>query len=152
MTDEDAFRIMKYNLDELLRMCANYDITLTIEPHGVYTTNAEGLLKIMSLSDSPYLAINYDTGNVAVAGNDSVETLQAVVRHVRHVHLKDIVREKTAGHETGVTAGTAVGDGEVDIRGCLDVLRDAGYQGCLSIECSGTEALKRSIEFLTPLL
>ena len=152
MTDEDAFRIMKYNLDELLRMCANYDITLTVEPHGVYTTNAEGLLKIMALSDSPYLAINYDTGNVAVAGNDSVETLKAVVEHVKHVHLKDIVREKTAGHETGVTAGTAVGDGEVDIRGCLDVLRAAGYEGCLSIECSGTEALKRSIEFLTPLL
>ena len=91
-------------------------------------------------------------GNVAVAGNDSVETLKAVVEHVKHVHLKDIVREKSAGHETGVTAGTAVGDGEVDIRGCLDVLRAAGYEGCLSIECNGTEALKRSIEFLTPLL
>ncbi len=152
MTDDDAFRIMKVNLDELLEMCANYDITLTIEPHGVYTTNAEGLLKIMSLSDSPYLAINYDTGNVAVAGNDSLATLKEVVGHVRHVHLKDIVRQQTAGHDTGVTAGTAVGEGEVDIRGCLDVLREAGYDGCLSIECAGTEALKRSIDFLTPLL
>jgi len=152
MTDDDAFRVMKYNLDELLKMCANYDVTLTIEPHGAYTTNADGLLRIMSLSDSPYLAINYDTGNVAVAGNDSVETLKAVVEHVKHVHLKDIVREKAAGHETGVTAGTAVGDGEVDIRGCLDVLRGAGYDGCLSIECSGIEALEKSIEFLTPLL
>lgn len=152
MTDDDAFRIMKYNLDELLKMCANYDMILTIEPHGVYTTNADGLLRIMALSDSPHLAINYDTGNVAVAGNDSVETLQAVVEHVRHVHLKDIVRAKAAGHETGVTAGVAVGDGEVDIRGCLQVLKDAGYEGCLSIECSGTEALKKSIEFLKPLL
>ncbi len=152
MTDDDAFRIMKYNLDELLRMCANYDVTLTIEPHGVYTTNAEGLLKIMSLSDSPHLAINYDTGNVAIAGNDPVETLKAVIGHVRHVHVKDIVRQQSADHETGVTAGTAVGDGEVDVRGCLDVLRGAGYEGCLSIECAGTEALRRSIEFLTPLL
>ena len=152
MTDDDAFRIMKYNLDELLRMCANYEITLTIEPHGVYTTNAEGLLKIMSLSDSPYLAINYDTGNVAVAGNDSVETLEAVVQHVKHCHLKDIVRTQTAGHETGVTAGGAIGDGDVDIKGCLDVLKRVGYDGCLSIECDGVEALKKSIEFLTPLL
>jgi sugar phosphate isomerase/epimerase len=152
MTDDDAFRIMNYNLDELLKMSANYNITLTIEPHGVYTTNAEGLLKIMSLSDSPYLAINYDTGNVEVAGNDSVKTLKAVVEHVKHVHLKDIVQEKTAGHETGVTAGMAIGDGGVDIRGCLDVLKDAGYDGCLSIECSGTEALKKSVEFLRPLL
>jgi inosose dehydratase len=152
MTDEDAFRIMKYNLDELLRMCANYDITLTIEPHGVYTTNAEGLLRIMSLSDSPHLAINFDTGNVAVAGNDSCETLRAVVKHVKHVHLKDIVREKSSGHDTGVTAGGAIGDGEVDIKGCLDILREAGYEGCLSIECDGVDALRKSVEFLEPLL
>jgi len=153
MTDADAFRIMGYNLRELLRMCENYEIILTIEPHGVYTTNALGLQRILELGDgSPYLAINYDTGNVAVAGNDSVETLKAVVSHVKHVHLKDITRTVAAGHETGVTAGVAIGDGEVDIKGCLNVLRGAGYQGCLSIECAGVEALKRSIAYLEPLI
>ncbi len=152
MTDDDAFRLMKHNLDELLRMCANYDITLTIEPHGVYTTNAEGLLRIMSLSDSPYLAINFDTGNVEVAGNDAVETLKAVVKHVKHVHVKDVARAQTGDHETGVTAGGAIGDGDVDIKGCLDVLKCVGYEGCLSIECQGVEALKKSVEFLQPLL
>lgn len=152
MTDDDAFRVMKYNLDELLRMCANYNITLTIEPHGVYTTNADGLLEIMSLSDSPYLAINYDTGNVEVAGNDSVKTLKAVVSHVKHVHVKDIIRGENTGHETGVTAGMAIGDGQVDVVGCLEVLKEAGYDGCLSIECDGVEALKKSVEYLTPLL
>ncbi len=152
MTDDDAFRIMKYNLDELLRTCANYGVTLTIEPHGVYTTNAKGLLRIMSLSDSPHLAVNFDTGNVTVAGNDSVETLKAVVKHVRHVHVKDIIRAKTKGHATGETAGCAVGDGEVDIKGCIKVLKEAGYDGCLSIECDGSEALRRSAAFLKPLL
>ena len=152
MTDDDAFRIMKYNLDELLAMCANYDMMLTIEPHGVYTTNAEGLLRIMGLSDSPYLAINFDTGNVEIAGNDSVETLKRVIQHVKHVHVKDVVKEQAGAHETGVTAGGPIGDGDVDIEGCLDVLRGAGYDGCLSIECAGVEALRKSIEFLTPLL
>jgi len=152
MTDDDAFRVMKYNLGELLRTCANYGITLTIEPHGVYTTNAEGLLRIMSLSDSPHLAINFDTGNVTVAGNDSLRTLQAVVRYVRHVHVKDVIRGKADGHATGQTAGCAVGEGDVDIRGCLRVLKEAGYDGCLSIECDGVEALRRSVNFLKPLL
>jgi sugar phosphate isomerase/epimerase len=152
MTDDDAFRVMKYNLGELLRMCANYNITLTIEPHGVYTTTAQGLLRILSLSDSPHLAINFDTGNVAVAGNDSVETLKAVAKRVRHVHVKDVVKVKSDGHATGQTAGCAVGEGDVDIRGCLEVLRGAGYDGCLSIECDGVEALKRSVRFLEPLI
>lgn len=152
MDDDYAFRIMQHNLDELLKMCANYNITLTIEPHGVYTTNAEGLLKIMSLSDSSHLAINFDTGNVEIAGNDSVETLKAVVQHVKHVHLKDVLRAQAGDHETGVTAGGAIGAGDVDIKACLDVLRAAGYEGCLSIECAGVEALEESVEFLTPLL
>lgn len=152
MSDEDAFALMKYNLDELLRMCENYQITLTIEPHGVYTTNAEGLLRIMSLSDSPWLAINFDTGNVEIAGNDAVETLKQVVQYVRHVHVKDVVRGQAGAHDTGVTAGGAIGAGDVDIKGCLEVLRGAGYEGCLSIECAGVEALRQSVEFLTPLL
>jgi inosose dehydratase len=152
MTDEDAFRVMGYNLRELLAMCANYDITLTIEPHGEYTTNAEGLLRIMDLSDSPHLAINFDTGNVEIAGNDSVETLKAVIDHVVHVHVKDVVKAQAGDHEHGVTAGGPIGEGDVDIEGCLDVLRGAGYEGCLSVECAGVDALKKSIEYLTPLL
>ena len=31
-------------------------------------------------------------------------------------------------------------------------MKDNGYDGCLSIECAGVPALKKSIEFLTPLL
>ena len=150
MTDEDAFRIMKYNLDHLLKMAENYNITLTIEPHGYYTTNAEGLLKIMDLSDSDRLAINFDTGNVTIAGNDSVETLKAVVDHVVYVHLKDVTRQMAtgAGEEYGVVAGVAIGEGDVDIKGCIEVLKDHGYEGYLSIECSGVDQLKRSIEYL----
>ncbi|UCB46927.1 MAG: sugar phosphate isomerase/epimerase [Spirochaetota bacterium] len=153
MTEDDAFRIMKYNLDTLLEMAENYDITLTIEPHGVFTTNADGLLKIMSLSDSKRLAINFDTGNVTIAGNDAVETLKKVVKHVVHVHLKDVSSEQaTDGHETGVTAGMAIGDGDVDIPGCIEVLKKNDYNGVLAIECSGLEAMKKSIEYLNGIL
>lgn len=151
MTDDDAFRIMKYNLKTLLHMAENYGITLTIEPHGIYTTNAEGLLRIMDLSDSKYLAINFDTGNVTIAGNDSLETLKAVIHRVTHVHLKDVKRPETTG-ETGVVAGIAIGDGDVDIKGCIDLLKEHGYDGCLSIECAGVDAMKRSIEYLRPLI
>ena len=152
MTDDDAFRIMKYNIAELMRTCENYKITLTIEPHGIYTTNAEGLLKIMALTDSPYLAINFDTGNTTIAGSDAVDTLKKVIKHVKHVHVKDVKREMAGGHATGVTHGCAVGEGDVDIKGCLAVLDKAGYDGCLSIECGGTEQCRRSAEFLRPLL
>jgi len=152
MTDDDSFRIMKYNLKTTLQMAENYGITLTIEPHGIYTTNAEGLLKIMDLSDSKNLAINFDTGNVTIAGNDALETLKKVIHRVVHVHLKDVRKPRTATGETGVTAGMAIGDGDVDIKGCIDLLKKHNYDGFLSIECSGVEALKKSAEYLKPLI
>ncbi|NOZ22773.1 MAG: sugar phosphate isomerase/epimerase, partial [Planctomycetes bacterium] len=153
MPDDVAFNIIKYNLETLLKTAENYDIKITIEPHGIYTTNAEGLLKIMSLTDSPYLGINFDTGNTTIAGNDAVETLKTVLDHVIHCHVKDIKRaEVDSSHETGVTAGCAIGDGEVDIKGCLDLLKSKNYDGALAIECHSSEALKKSKAYLDPLI
>jgi len=154
MTDEVAFNLLRYNLDTLLKTAENYDIKLTIEPHGVYTTTIEGMLKIMDLYDSPYLCVNFDTGNTTVAGTDAVEMLKAVIDRVAHVHLKDVkaAEARAAGHETGVVAGCAIGEGDVDIKGCIEILKQHGYDGCLSIECHNTEALKKSIDYLKPLV
>jgi inosose dehydratase len=153
MSDDEAFRRMKANIDTLVLTAEKYGITLTVEPHGKYTTRADTLARILDLNRSPYFACNFDTGNVAVAGNDSVSTLRAVLDRVAHVHLKDIRRAKLAdGHETGTPAGVPIGDGEVDIRGCLALLKSKGYDGALSIEVDGKDALLKSKRFLEPLL
>lgn len=153
MPDEVAYNIIRYNLDTLLKTAENYKIKLSIEPHGIYTTKAEGLLKILSLNDSPWLGINFDTGNTTIAGSNAVATLKAVLDRVIHVHVKDVRRaEVDKSHDTGTPAGCPVGDGEVDIKGCIELLKKRNYGGCLSIECNGTEALKRSIAYLKPLL
>jgi len=153
MSDEEAFRRMKVSIDSLVATAEKYGIILTVEPHGKYTTRADTLRRILDLNTSKHFACNFDTGNVAVAGNDSLETLRAVVDRVAHVHLKDIRRAKVAGgHETGTPAGVPIGDGEVDIKGCLTLLKSKGYRGALSIEVDGREALVKSRRFLEPLL
>ena len=153
MTDEEAYRRMKANIDTLVATAEKYGITLTVEPHGKYTTRADTLRAILDLNRSPHFACNFDTGNVAVAGNDSVATLKAVLDRVAHVHLKDIRRSRLAdGHETGTPAGVPIGDGEVDIKGCLALLKSKGYRGALSIEVDGRDALVKSRNFLAPLL
>ena len=76
--------------------------------------------------------------------------MKPVIDRVVHVHLKDVKQPKTETGETGVTAGIAIGD--VDIKGCIDLLKKHDYDGCLSIECAGIEALEKSIEYLDPLI
>jgi len=153
MSDDDAFRRMKANIDTLVSSAEKYKVTVTVEPHGKYTTRADTLKKILDLNSSPNFACNFDTGNVAVAGNDSLATLKVVIDRVQHVHLKDIRRARLAdGHETGTPAGVPIGDGEVDIKGCLALLKSRGYKGALSIEVDGREALVKSKRFLEPLI
>jgi len=148
MSDEDALKRIQDRLGEILETAEQHGVYVAIEPHGTFSMNSEGLLKLMSLSPSRWLGINYDTANVHRAAwvethegnylwkstggkNDEKAVLQAVAQRVVHVHLKDLKGE----------ACVALGQGEVDVKGCLEVLRDAGYRGPLSLETEGEYSL-----------
>jgi sugar phosphate isomerase/epimerase len=144
MSAEDALKQMGDRLAEILDVAAKCQVYLAIEPHGTFSLTADGLKKIMELSDSKWLGINYDTANVhratyveTVAGayswtpygkpQDEVATLKAVIDRVVHVHVKDVVGAKCV----------ALGKGEVNIIDCLRVLKQHGYTGALSLETEG---------------
>jgi len=144
MSEADALRLLGDRLAAILEVAAECRVYLAIEPHGTFSLTADGLLKIMDLSDSPWLRINYDSANVhratyveTVAGayswtpfgkrQDEVATLEAVVDRVVHFHVKDVVGAKCV----------ALGEGEVDLLGCLRVLKKHGYKGVLSLETEG---------------
>ena len=61
------------------------------------------------------------------AGSDEVASLRAVVERVVHVNVKDTVAKQWV----------ALGQGEVNLRGCLQVLKQHGYAGVLSLATEG---------------
>ncbi len=82
---------MRYTLTRVAQVAARHQVYICIEPHGIYTKTSEGLLKIVNLVPSPWIAVNWDTGNSYLAGiEDAYEGLARVRDHVRHVHAKDI--------------------------------------------------------------
>jgi sugar phosphate isomerase/epimerase len=144
ISEEDALKLMRDRLAEILQVAGQCRVYLAIEPHGTFSLTADGLKKIMALSDSKWLGINYDTANVhratyveTVAGGyswtpygkrqDEVVTLKAVIERVVHVHVKDVVGAKCV----------ALGQGEVNIKGCLQALKQHRYEGVLSLETEG---------------
>ncbi|HID17750.1 TPA: sugar phosphate isomerase/epimerase [Candidatus Bathyarchaeota archaeon] len=153
MSDDDAFNLIKYTLDETLKVAKNYGIKVTVEPHGEYTTNIQGLRKILSLVDSEWLGVNFDTGNVYLSGNDPVQTLKGVVEKVIYVHVKDVggALLEERGKVTGTPVGVAVGRGNVDIKGCVSALKEAGYDGVYSIEAAEKD-LKESLQYLRAIV
>ena len=109
MDDELAFTTMKYTLTKLALVAARHQKYLCIEPHGIYTKTADGLLRIVQLVNSPWIKVNWDTGNSYLAGiEDPYEALAKVRDYVYHVHAKDISFEHSH-NERGKVTGTPVG-------------------------------------------
>jgi inosose dehydratase len=84
-----------------------------------------------------------DTGHLAIGGVDPVQFAKEAMERVGHVHLKDVRldmvapvlrRETTLMAATQAGLFTPLGQGDVDIKGVVETLEAAGYQGWYVIE------------------
>lgn len=155
LTDDECFEVMRYTLKTVLRIAERRGVAIGIEPHQSISKTTRGLLRIATLVDSPMLRINYDTGNAFLGGEDPYEGLQAVVDRLVHVHAKDISMQHAAeeqGKVTGTPVGCACGDGVIDWTRVVGILRNAGYNGVLSVECGTPLQAERSLAHLKGIL
>jgi sugar phosphate isomerase/epimerase len=156
MDDDFAHQVMKYSLTKAEQVARRHRVCIGIEPHGIYTKTAAGLLNLVNLVPSPWIGVNWDTGNSYLAGvEDSYEGLEKVRDHVFHVHAKDISLDqgsKERGKVTGTPVGCACGEGVVDWERVLHILRPLDRKIFLSVECGTIDQAARSLEFLRRLL
>ena len=155
MTEQDAYDVMKVNLRAIAETCAENGVYLGVEQHGPYTAKIKRLLRILELVDSPWIRVNYDSGNTYLAGEDPYAMLDAVIDKVVHVHAKDISvqqAEAERGKVTGTAVGCACGDGVIDWTRIVRRLKQAGFAGVLSVECGTEEQAVRSLSHLNKVL
>jgi sugar phosphate isomerase/epimerase len=156
LTDEEAMDLMKRNYQQIIEVAEAHRIVVNIEPHGYFTTKPEFVGRMLEFCDSPYLRLNMDTGNTFIAGQDPVAFLSRFIGRLGHVHIKDVsasLAAATRGKQAGIAIShCALGDGvnAENIKTCLALLRDHGYQGVLSMECEGDGGpmIERSLQWL----
>jgi sugar phosphate isomerase/epimerase len=143
LSDKESLGLMKRSYRQILKVAEAHRIIVNIEPHGYFTTNPEMMAEMLAFSDSPFLRMNMDTGNTFIAGRDPVAFLGRFIGKVSHAHLKDVsesLAQAVRGGQTGIAVSHCPLGGGVNadnIRRCLALLRDTGYQGVASIECEG---------------
>jgi sugar phosphate isomerase/epimerase len=153
---EEALSILKDRLAELAVVAEKNQVYLALEDHGTISLTPDGLPQILSQTQSPWVGVNFDTANIHrgdYVGTDrggyewklggatsysETELLTKVAGKVRHTHIKDVV---------GRDAVT-LGKGDIDILGCLRILKAAGYQGVLSYETEGMQTPEESQEMI----
>ena len=143
LDDPEAMSLMRRSYAQILEVAEAHQIVVNIEPHGYFTTNPDRMAEMLAFVKSPWLRMNMDTGNTFIAGNDPVKFLRRFLKKVSHVHVKDVSESLAAalrGGSTGIAVShCALGEGvnAANIKKCLALLRDRGYDGVLSIECEG---------------
>jgi sugar phosphate isomerase/epimerase len=156
MDDVQAHDVMRYTLRKAELVAARHGVCVCVEPHGVFTKTSEGLLRIVELVPSPWIQVNWDTGNAYLAGvEDPYQALERVLDRVYHVHAKDISiehGERERGKVTGTPVGCACGEGVVDWERVLRAMDALDREITLSVECGTIDEAERSLQYLTGVI
>lgn len=129
----------------------------TIESTGFAVSpiiTADEILKV--LAAVPELKLTFDNGNVATA-EDPTESYRRTAAHVVHVHFKDWRVSDTPSPDSELKrcgrhfSPALIGEGNLDLAGCWQAIRQSGYRGYVNLETSDPkrpigEALKIAAE------
>ncbi len=133
--------------------------------HPEFAQKREVFFEIVNRIESSWLGVQFDPSNAIVAGEDPLELLEQVKHRVVTMHASD--RFLKPGHRleelravedslgyAAILSHGVVGKGLNDYPTILRILRDAGFDGWVSIEdgLNGLGEIRASAEFLRPLM
>jgi sugar phosphate isomerase/epimerase len=120
-------------LREAVKDAERCGIRLAIENHIDFT--ADEVLWLIDAVGSPWLGVNFDTGNFIRLLDDPIKGMTKLAKHVYATHVKDLtVRKGVAVDEWFFFSSVPVGQGVVDNRKLAGMLSEAGYKGFLAVE------------------
>lgn len=142
--DEAGWEYACTLVGRIARNAAELGLATSFHPHAAsYVEAPHEIERLLDGTDPRLVGLCLDTGHVAYGGGDPVSLARTHAGRVRHVHLKDLRREIHAdavrrGIDFREAVGEGVfaplGEGDLDLRGTLDELREAGYDGWLVVE------------------
>jgi sugar phosphate isomerase/epimerase len=161
------------SIGETLEYAAQRGIVLALENHykdnywkyPEFAQHTDVFLEIVSQIDSPWFGVQFDPSNTLVAGEDPLDLLERVKSRVVTMHASD--RHLMPGHTleelkdaegsigyVSFLAHGVIGKGLNDYPRIFRILKEAGFQGWVSIEdgMNGLEEIRASAEFLRPLM
>lgn len=144
----DELLTMVHCMNEIGRRTLEYGVQACVHPH--VNTALEKLAEIdlvMDRVDPRYVALAADTAHLRKGNPDAptaeIDTFRKYANRIKYVHLKDwdpsIPPTYTGQGGTAVLRDfVELGLGVVDLKGAIEVLRQSGFSGWLTIELDYT--------------
>lgn len=140
-------------LVEACRIFADYagerGVTVTVENHGAYVNGGDRVRRLITAVDRKNFLCTLDVGNALCVDVDPIVCVKTLLPFAAAIHFKDFyVRRGPAapGGDGWLTTGLGtrlrgaiVGQGDVDVRGIMQAVRESGYDGPVAVEFEGLE-------------
>ena len=138
---EDHFLRAAHYLAIAADRAAEAGVRVLLENHLAMTINADMTLKLIRLIDRPNVVVNFDPGNMFLAGEPYGRAAAMRLRpHIGNVQVKEGSRKtiQTGNDSTLSRGGTydlLLGEGDMDHMSYLRPLQESGYDGFYMAEC-----------------
>ena len=165
-TVEEALPIVAAGYRGVTEFAAGLGVHTMIENHGYFFQDSCRVKKLIETVNHPNFGWVMDMGNFMCADETSVDAVKIAAPLAVHAHAKDF-HYKAKGEYVppqgwfstrggNALRGAIIGHGVVNVPECLKILREAGYDGWLSVEFEGMEdclmALKADLANLKGML
>ncbi|RIM90559.1 myo-inosose-2 dehydratase [Staphylococcus xylosus] len=142
-TNEEWQRLFS-GLEKLGTLANEKGMKIVYHPHmgtGIQTDSE--IQRLMENTDESKVSLLYDTGHLALSGENPIDVFNKYKDRIHHIHFKDIrkgIEQATQLQNdsflTSIKKGvfTVPGDGYIDFEPILNVIEDFNYQGWIVVE------------------
>lgn len=149
-----SFDAMLPTIAKNARAVTEYAKTLGIrtctENHGYIAQDSDRVERLYNAVGHENYGLLIDIGNFACVDEDSTLAVSRLSPYALHVHAKDFrvyrfgetIPEGVSTFSTRACnrlAGCTIGEGDIPVRQCVEILKRAGYDGYLTVEYEGSE-------------
>ena len=140
-------------------------VKTSLENHGFFMQASKRVEKLIDAVNHPNFRLTIDLGNFLVVNEDCSSATRRLAKYTIMAHAKDFhVKPKKDIPPTGWFAtptdiclrGAIAGHGVLDLPAQLKLLKQAGYNGYVSLEFEGmeepTQAVKLGLDYLRGIL
>ncbi len=151
----EALPIVAKGYSGVTEYAADKGVKTMVENHGFFFQDSDRIEALITRVNNPNFGALIDIGNFLCADEEPIRAVKRLAPYAFHVHAKDFhVKCPTSDPGEGwfrsrggvPLRGAIVGHGNVYTKRCIELLKEAGYNGYLSIEFEGMEDNQRALQ------
>lgn len=140
-------------------------IKTSVENHGFYCQQSDRVEALMKAVDDENFGWLVDIGNFLCADENPLDAVKVGVNYMIYAHVKDFYfADKSVETPDGYfdtrdgnhLCGSVLGDGIVPVEKCVEMIKNSGYDGWVTLEYEGREtpltAVPKGLDFLKKLI